>query len=275
MIELGNISFLSSWVLDVILILISASACFYCALLSKRLKALNGLDSGVGASIVSLTDAIGKTHDAAREAQSATHETVETLRFLLDKCESMAPNIEASISELESQLKAARKIKTDLQDGVMPELETAAQRGRVTATGLLKIVEAVKTQQDAQEKALKLQSLKQKALKKNALKQKALKQEAFKQKALAQDRLSQDRLEQDSQQSNQVTPLQKQETPVMRPVLVKTNPIETAPSVSLSKQEGGADIVTVPIRHDGQSAGEASFASNLSFLTPALKTVNS
>jgi len=143
-------------------------------------------------SIVSLTDAIGKTHDAAREAQSATHETVETLRFLLDKCESMAPNIEASISELESQLKAARKIKTDLQDGVMPELETAAQRGRVTATGLLKIVEAVKTQQDAQEKALKLQSLKQKALKKNALKQKALKQEAFKQKALAQDRLSQD-----------------------------------------------------------------------------------
>jgi len=133
--------------------------------------------------------------DAAYMAQMRA-QLVRRARLILGtdavKCESMAPNIEASISELESQLKAARKIKTDLQDGVMPELETAAQRGRVTATGLLKIVEAVKTQQDAQEKALKLQSLKQKALKKNALKQKALKQEAFKQKALAQDRLSQD-----------------------------------------------------------------------------------
>jgi len=71
---------LGSWVLDIILILISASACFYCALLSRRLKALNALDDGVGASIVSLTDAIGKTHEAAREAQNTTHETVRTLR---------------------------------------------------------------------------------------------------------------------------------------------------------------------------------------------------
>lgn len=149
MIELGNISFLGSWVLDVILILISASACFYCALLSRRLKALNGLEEGVGASIVSLTDAIGKTHDAAREAQGATHETVETLRFLLEKCESMAPQIEASLSELDSELKAARKIRTELRDTVTPGLEGAVHHARTTAQGLLKIVEAVKVHQTA------------------------------------------------------------------------------------------------------------------------------
>ena len=149
MIDLSNISFLGSWVLDVVLILISASACFYCALLSRRLKALNGLEDGVGASIVSLTEAIGKTHDAAREAQGATHETVETLRFLLKKCESMAPNIEASLTELEGELKIARRLKTELSGTVTPELKAATQRARLTAQGLLKTLELVQAHQSA------------------------------------------------------------------------------------------------------------------------------
>lgn len=143
MFDFSNVAILGSWVLDVILILISASACFYCALLSRRLKALNALDVGVGASIVSLTDAIGKTHDAAREAQSSTHQTVETLRSLLEKCESMGPNIESAIAELDIGLETARKLKLQIKDEITPELLDATEGARTTAKSLLKMLQVV------------------------------------------------------------------------------------------------------------------------------------
>ncbi len=285
MIDLGNISFLSSWVLDVILILISASACFYCALLSKRLKALNGLDSGVGASIVSLTDAIGKTHDAAREAQSATHETVETLRFLLQKCESMAPNIEASISQLDSQLKAARKIKAELKDTITPELETAAQRGRITASGLLQIVEAVQEQQSAHEKSLKLQSIKlqrlaQESLKQEGLKLERLRQEKLKQEALKQADLKQEKIEQD-RLTREKHAAQQKAAPPTRPVLVERNrddadlaaDVEAFPVLAPIQESAEAIVQEAAARPDGPSPIGMTFASNLTFLSTA-KAVN-
>lgn len=280
MIDLGNISFLSSWVLDVILILISASACFYCALLSKRLKALNGLDSGVGASIVSLTDAIGKTHDAAREAQSATHETVETLRFLLQKCESMAPNIEASISQLDSQLKAARKIKAELKDTITPELETAAQRGRITASGLLQIVEAVQEQQSAHEKSLKLQSIKLQRLAQESLKQEGLKLERLRQEKLKQENLKQEKIEQD-RLTREKHAAQQKAAPPTRPVLVERNrddadlaaDVEAFPVLAPIQESAEAIVQEAAARPDGPSPIGMTFASNLTFLSTA-KAVN-
>lgn len=148
MIDFNNVSLLNSWTLDVILILISASACFYCALLSRRLKALNNLDTGVGASIVSLTEAIGKTHDAARAAQSSTKETVQTLRFLLEKSESMAPKVEAAIAEMERSLSSVEKLKTELKTKITPELDEAGQRARVLANNLLKTVKVLETRYD-------------------------------------------------------------------------------------------------------------------------------
>ena len=154
MIDFNNLSLLDSWVLDVILILISASACFYCALLSRRLKALNRLDSGVGASIVSLTEAIGKTHDAAREAQSSTVETVKTLRFLLEKSESMAPALEASMTEASRSLASVKKLKLELDTTVKEELKEGTVRAKTMAANLLKTVEALEARYIAREKEL-------------------------------------------------------------------------------------------------------------------------
>ena len=154
MIDFNNLSLLDSWVLDVILILISASACFYCALLSRRLKALNRLDSGVGASIVSLTEAIGKTHDAAREAQSSTVETVKTLRFLLEKSESMAPALEASMTEASRSLASVQKLKLELDTTVKEELKEGTVRAKTMAANLLKTVEALEARYIAREKEL-------------------------------------------------------------------------------------------------------------------------
>lgn len=154
MIDFNNLSLLDSWVLDVILILISASACFYCAMLSRRLKRLNRLDVGVGASIVSLTDAIGKTHDAAREAQSSTQQTVETLRFLLEKSESMAPVLEASLAEVTRSLKSAQAVRKELDTRVTPDLMEASAQARKLATGLLQTVKVLETRYNSRDTAV-------------------------------------------------------------------------------------------------------------------------
>jgi len=151
MIDLNNIPPLNSWLLDVILILISASACFYCALLSRRLKALNRLDSGVGASIVSLTEAIGKTHDAARDAQSSTLETVKTLRYLLEKSESMGPVLEASMTEVSRSIASVQKLKSELDTTVQEDLSEATLRARKVATNLLKTVATLEARYLVQE----------------------------------------------------------------------------------------------------------------------------
>ena len=136
-------SIFSNSILDIILILISASACFYCALLSRRLKALNKLDVGVGASIVSLTEAIGKTHEAAREAQTSTEETVRTLAVLLERSESMAPVLEASMTEITRSLSTIQALKTEINTELKPELSDAAARARNVAADIISTVKAV------------------------------------------------------------------------------------------------------------------------------------
>ena len=168
MIDLNLSTLFSSSILDIILILISASACFYCALMSRRLKALNRLDTGVGASIVSLTEAIGKTHDAAREAQSSTQETVKTLRFLLEKAESMAPVLEASMTEVSRSLSSVQALKKEINTDVNPQLTEATSKAKQMATELLTTVEAlekhrVQTAPALQETVKTLQSLLTKA----------------------------------------------------------------------------------------------------------------
>lgn len=131
---------LTPYVTDIILILVSGSACLYCATLSRRLKKLNNLKTGVGASIVSLTQAIEDTHKAAQEAQQSTLQTVETLRHLLEKSERAAPKIEALITELERTSETTkaerRKLERDVDKRLMPAIEKAQK----TASGLLKIV---------------------------------------------------------------------------------------------------------------------------------------
>jgi len=97
----------------------------------------------VGASIVSLTDAIGKTHEAAREAQNTTHETVRTLEQLLEKCESMAPNIESLIAQLDNRIATGSKLKLHVNDELIPEIDNASTRARATAATLLKMLEVV------------------------------------------------------------------------------------------------------------------------------------
>ncbi|MEP6342115.1 MAG: hypothetical protein ABJ275_02285 [Maricaulaceae bacterium] len=104
------------------------------------MKKLNNLKTGVGASILSLTKAIEDTHKAAREAQTSTVQTVETLRHLLEKSESAAPKIEALILELEQASVQANTRRQELDGVVKTKLSPAINKAQLTASELLKIV---------------------------------------------------------------------------------------------------------------------------------------
>lgn len=130
----------SPFVLDAALVLISALACLYCATLSRRLKKLNNLKSGVGASIVSLTSAIEQTHKAAQDAQATALQTVETLRHLLEKSEQATPKIEALITDLRNVAKEANKQKKTAEGVIQDQLSPTILKAQLTASGLLKTV---------------------------------------------------------------------------------------------------------------------------------------
>lgn len=125
---------------DVILLLISGIACLYCVLLNRRLKGLNDLKSGVGASIVSLTKAIKETHKAAKAAQSSTVESIDVLKDLLDKSNEASLRMEAETIALQRNVKRAIAVNAGLQVKVQTDLPEAIEKAQTTASNLLKVV---------------------------------------------------------------------------------------------------------------------------------------
>ena len=101
-------TYLRENIFDILLIIISASACFYCWSLNRRLKKLQDLDSGLGASLVKLTSAITKTNNAALEARKSTVQTVTTLKSLLRNAEETLPQIEGRLESLRNSQKNAQ-----------------------------------------------------------------------------------------------------------------------------------------------------------------------
>lgn len=126
---------------DIFLLLISALACLFCALLHRRLKRLNDLKSGVGASIVSLTNAIETIHKSAKDTQSTTLEMTTTLRHMLEKAETALTNLEAKKIEMENEVKkishATQKARTEsdtlITNTIKQAKDTAAQLNDIMA----------------------------------------------------------------------------------------------------------------------------------------------
>ena len=138
--NIPNITNITPHTLDIVLILISGMAVLYCAILSRRIQKSNDLKTGVSTSIVTLSQAIEDTHQAAQEAQASTLQTVETLRHLLAKSESAAPKIEALMSKLELANENAKVHHRQLENVVDMALGPAIDKAQTTASGLLKIV---------------------------------------------------------------------------------------------------------------------------------------
>lgn len=139
-----NITQVIAFLPDLILIFISGTACLYCYLLNRRLTKLNNLDTGLGATIVTLTRAIENTYKAAQDAQSSTQDAVDTLNELLKKSSEALPEAERLSEALDRSYERARDRQELLEYSIEVSLEKAVSRAESTANELLKAVAEIK-----------------------------------------------------------------------------------------------------------------------------------
>lgn len=125
---------------DVVLLLISGLACLYCALLNRRLKGLSSLKTGVGASIISLTNAIKETHQAAKSTQATTVDSIETLKDLLAQASAVSAKLEAETITLQRKIHTATKLEVQLDEKIESTLPQNIKKAQNTASNLLKVV---------------------------------------------------------------------------------------------------------------------------------------
>lgn len=130
-------------VFDIILILISGSACFYCWLLNKRLKSLQDMKKGLGASIVTLSATLTRTNVAAQEAKLSTASSVATLDRLLCDVKKSISQTDAMLESLDRRAKKAtnetKAMQTEVTDTIKPLLQEADKK----AKNLFKIINEV------------------------------------------------------------------------------------------------------------------------------------
>ncbi|MEE9328953.1 MAG: hypothetical protein V3V30_02355 [Parvularculaceae bacterium] len=99
---------------DIILLLVSGSACLFCWQLNRRLAALHDLKSGLGRSIVSLSSVIAQTKDVSQKAHIEAQSSITELSNLIEDVKRFLPEVEQSLSKMGH--KADQMIKKTSQE---------------------------------------------------------------------------------------------------------------------------------------------------------------
>lgn len=134
---------------DILLIALCGASAFYCWMLSRRLKKLNDLKSGVGASIVTLTEAIERTHAAATTARGELFESIEEIKGLMVDAESKAARLERIMTDCDVKVVEAEHATNALKQVVDIEIPGARRKALKTTEGLLKVMADMKRHADA------------------------------------------------------------------------------------------------------------------------------
>lgn len=129
---------------DILLIALCGASAFYCWMLSQRLKKLNDLKSGVGASIVTLTEAIERTHAAATTARGELFESIEEIKGLMVDAENKAIRLEHIMTDCDVKVVEAEQATSALQHVVDIEIPDARRKALKTTEGLLKVMADMK-----------------------------------------------------------------------------------------------------------------------------------
>lgn len=129
---------------DVLLIALCGASAFYCWMLSHRLKKLNDLKSGVGASIVTLTEAIERTHAAATTARGELFESIDEIKGLLSDAEAKASRLEAAMTDAEAKIVETERANAALQKIIETDVPKARQKALKTTESLLRVVADLK-----------------------------------------------------------------------------------------------------------------------------------
>ncbi len=150
---------------DALLLLGALAAALYCWVLSKRVKGLGDLDTGLGSAIASLSTQVGEMQTALKATQSATGSTAAEMEELVDRAERATENLKLMLATVQedSQPKGAstarvRKFPTRGKAAKSePEVsvEEKPATDDETETGTDTPSQATKLKEDVAEKLLK------------------------------------------------------------------------------------------------------------------------
>ncbi|MEM7729194.1 MAG: hypothetical protein AAF311_07950 [Pseudomonadota bacterium] len=129
---------------DVLLIALCAASAVYCWMLSHRLKRLNDLKSGVGASIVTLTEAIERTHSAATTARGELFEAMEEIKTLLDDAQTKSERLEVAMDRADTKILETQRAASAMNELIEVEVPEARRKALKTTEGLLKVMSDMK-----------------------------------------------------------------------------------------------------------------------------------
>lgn len=94
-------------IVDFILLAASAAAAIYCFVLSARLKKLNDVRGGLGATIASMSATIEQTRLMLEETKKLSLDGEQKLRKLINEAETLTPEIADLIDALTEAAEAA------------------------------------------------------------------------------------------------------------------------------------------------------------------------
>ncbi len=118
-----------SLIIDFLLLAGSGTACLYCWILSKRLKALTNSEGGIQTGIVALSQSAEEMQEAMATTKEAANASVAQLEQLVEEIQQRKPELEAlleQISEVSTQaVTETESAARNLVEILAPHIEDA------------------------------------------------------------------------------------------------------------------------------------------------------
>jgi len=92
---------------DALLLAGALTAAIYCWVLSKRVKGLTDLDTGLGSAIASLSSEVSEMQTALHAAQSVTGASLSDMEELAERAERAAENLKLMLATVQEEKEAA------------------------------------------------------------------------------------------------------------------------------------------------------------------------
>ncbi len=128
-------------VTDIVIIMVCLAACGYCALLNRRLKALQNTKDGLGATIVALSKSVSTMTNITGETRRQAGELAERLATLLADADSMCARVSTlnqQMSETHTDVSARMTGMHEELEGSMRELLGESKERIIEMTALLR-----------------------------------------------------------------------------------------------------------------------------------------
>lgn len=131
-------------VTDIVIIMVCLAACGYCALLNKRLKALQNTKDGLGATIVALSKSVSTMTNTTDQTRRQAGEFAERLASLLADADRMCERVAAQnqkMSETHSEVSTrVAEMHSELESS-MYELLGESKERIIEMTALLRQIQ--------------------------------------------------------------------------------------------------------------------------------------